>query len=197
MSGPPLVLVHGLWDTPRLFRALEAHLAGEWPERLIPALPHRGGHTPLELLAERLGAQIEAAYGPQEPIDLLGFSMGGLIGRIWLQRLGGHLRVRRFFSVGSPQQGSLLAVPVPGALMPGIASMKPGSTLLRELNADLTPLRHLDCRSYFCRWDLMVLPGWQAVLPVGSVQELPVWHHRQLLHHPAALQPLRRALLEP
>lgn len=193
---PPLVLVHGLWDKPRLFDPLQAWLGERRAERLAVALPHRGGHTRLRPLAERLQQQIEAAYGPERPIDLLGFSMGGLIGRIWLQELGGHRRTLRFFSVGSPQQGSLLALPVPQLLMPGLAEMKPQSALLRQLNRDLSALDRVDCRSYFCRWDLMVLPGWQAVLPLGEQRELPVWHHRQLIEHPAALAILGEALLE-
>ncbi|QPN59366.1 alpha/beta fold hydrolase [Synechococcus sp. CBW1002] len=194
--SPPLVLVHGLWDTPRLFRHLEAALAGGRSERLVPHLPHRCGHTSLTVLAERLGERIETTYGADLPIDLLGFSMGGVIARLWLQGLGGYRRTRRFFSLGSPQQGSLLALPWPQALMPGLAQMKPGSPLLRQLNDDVSTLKAVECHSLFCRWDLMVVPGWTAVLPVGTRQELPVWTHRQLLTDPAALTPLTALLLQ-
>jgi NDP-sugar pyrophosphorylase family protein len=56
MSGrPPLVLVHGLWDTPRLFRRLEAELHGRCDDITLfaPHLPHRLGATPLRQLAAR------------------------------------------------------------------------------------------------------------------------------------------------
>ena len=68
--------------------------------------------------------------------------------------------------------------------------MKPGSDLLRELNQTNTALAGVACRSYFCRWDLMVCPGWQAVLPVGPQVELPVWTHQQLIAHPLAVNRL-------
>jgi len=193
----PLVLVHGLWDTPRLFRRLETQLAGRRPELLIPHLPHGLGFPPLEQLAQQLGRQIEQRYGPDQPIDLLGFSMGGVVARTWLQLLGGHRRTRRFWSVGSPQRGTLLAQWVPRWPLAGIADMKLGSRLLRQLNADPLGLRPVECSSFYCPTDLMVVPGWRATLPLGPRQALPVWTHRQLMAHPRALATLAEALLLP
>jgi len=77
MASPtPLVLVHGLWDTPRLFRRLEQNLGERRAPLLIPHLPHGLGTTPIRARADQLGRDIEAAFGPDTPIDLLGFSMG-------------------------------------------------------------------------------------------------------------------------
>ena len=120
--------------------------------------------------------------------------MGGVIGRIWLQELGGAERTDRFFSVGSPQNGTLAALAVPRLLFAGIADMKPASDLLQQLNRQAGTLAPVECRSYFCRWDLMVSPGWLAVLPVGTRTELPVWTHQQLIAHPQALQTLAQDL---
>ncbi|MFM9100538.1 MAG: esterase/lipase family protein, partial [Cyanobium sp.] len=78
---PPLVLVHGLFDTPRLFHGLRARLAPRRSAVLAPHLPHALGSVPLESLAADLDRHITAAFGPDQPIDLLGFSMGGVIGR--------------------------------------------------------------------------------------------------------------------
>ncbi len=75
--APPLVLVHGMWDTPRLFDRLKRLLAGRRGPLLIPQLPHRFGITPIEEQAELLAMHIEAAFGREQAIDLLGFSMAG------------------------------------------------------------------------------------------------------------------------
>jgi len=198
MASPtPLVLVHGLWDTPRLFRRLEQNLGERRAPLLIPHLPHVPGTTPIRALADQLGRDIEAAFGPDAPIDLLGFSMGGLIGRTWIQLAGGHRRTRRFISVGSPQQGTLTAQPWPGWLLAGVADMKLGSRLLRQLNDNVDALRSVDCASFFCTADLMVWPGWRAVLPVGPRQSVPVLTHQQLMRDPAALDALVAELLRP
>jgi triacylglycerol lipase len=55
----------------------------------------------------------------------------------------------------------------------------------------------VECCSFYCAADLMVLPGWRAVLPLGPRQPLPVRTHQQLLQHPAALEPLVAELLRP
>ncbi len=195
--APPLVLVHGLFDTPALFRGLRQRLGNRRDPLLVPHLPHGIGVTPLEILAERLGEQIERHFGSEQPIDLLGFSMGGLIARTWLQLHGGAVRTRRFLSIASPHAGSLVALPWPRFLLAGLADMKPGSGLLRRLDGDLDPLRRIDCLSFYIPTDLVVVPGWSAVLPVGPRRALPVWQHNQLMAEPASLAPIVAELLRP
>lgn len=192
---PPLVLLHGLMDSPKVFDRLRRHLGEQRPELLVPALPVRFGTTPVPELAAWLGQQIEAAFGPSRPVDLLGFSMGGVIGRTWIQLQGGYRRTRRFISLGSPQNGTLTARPWPRRLLAGIADLKPGSALLQRLDADLDSLRQVECCSFYSGLDLMVLPGWSAVLPVGRRQPLPVLTHPQLVRDPQALGPLTEELL--
>ncbi|MFM7268736.1 MAG: hypothetical protein ACKOZT_09140, partial [Cyanobium sp.] len=53
-ASPPLVLVHGLFDTPRLFHGLRARLAPRRSAVLAPHLPHALGSVPLESLAADL-----------------------------------------------------------------------------------------------------------------------------------------------
>ena len=190
----PLVLVHGLWDTPRLFHRLIQGLDQADRPLLAPHLPHGLGWVPLRQLALRLDQHVQQRFGADTRVDLLGFSMGGVIGRIWLQELGGAQRTRRFYSVGSPQQGTLAAQLIPRQLLAGAADMKVGSRLLRQLNCQPDALTQVECCSFFCRWDLMVCPGWKAVLPLGRHVEIPVWTHKQLISHPAAIQRLRRSL---
>ena len=191
----PLVLVHGLWDTPRLFRRLIQTL--DEPDRplLAPHLPHRMGAVPLRRLAEDLDTHIQARFGNGTTIDLFGFSMGGVVSRIWLQECDGARRTRRFFSVGSPQHGTLAAQLIPRALVAGAADMKVGSALLRDLNRSSGVLKQLDCRSYACCWDVMVFPYWTAFLAYGERRLIDVFTHQQLISHPRALQIFRTDLL--
>lgn len=196
-SAVPLVLVHGLWDTPRLFRRLEEQLQGRRQPLLVPHLPHGLGQRPLLELAGQLGRLVEQRFGLAQPVDVLGFSMGGVVARSWIQLAGGAGRVRRLISVGSPQRGSLLAAPWPGRWLAGIADMRPGSPLLHRLNGDLSALASVDCCSFWCLADQMVIPSWSGVLPLGRRQQLPVWSHRQLISSPAALGPIVAELLRP
>ena len=197
LNTPPLVLVHGLLDTPRVFNGLRRQLDGRRQGLLSPALPMRLGRTPVMQAAELLGSSINSNLGTNQTIDLLGFSMGGVIARCWIQLLGGAQRIRRFISIGSPHQGTITAQPWPGRVFQGIDDVKWGSNLLQRLNQDLDPLRRIECHSFFSALDLVVLPGWRAVLPVGQRTMLPVLTHPQLLRDRAALQPLAVELLRP
>ncbi len=195
---PPLVLVHGLWDTPGLFNSLLRAL-GERREVFIPYLPHGLGVVPLESLAAELGGKIEQRYGPRQTLDVMGFSMGGVISRCWIQLLGGNKRVRRFTSVASPQQGTWIAQPWPGRLLASVGDMKVGSGLLTRLNAEPQALDGIECCSLYCLADVMVVPGWKAVLPVGRrevLRPLNLQHH-ELMAHPASVAQVAEELLRP
>jgi triacylglycerol lipase len=191
------VLVHGMLDTARVFDRLRRHLGSLRRPVLVPNLPLRFGMTPIAESAALLGAEIEAAFGADQPIDLCGYSMGGVIARTWIQLRGGYRRTRRLISVASPHHGTLTAHPWPRRPLAGIADLKQGSALLSQLNGDLSTLATIDCCSFYSGIDLVVVPGWRAVLPVGERRMLPVWAHPQLVRDPQALQPLAEALTRP
>jgi triacylglycerol esterase/lipase EstA (alpha/beta hydrolase family) len=77
-------------------------------------------------------------------VDLVGFSAGGIVARLWLAEEAGALRARRVVLLGAPNHGTELAGAAAGldpALCDGAcAQLAPGSALLAELNrGDETP----------------------------------------------------------
>ena len=190
--------MHGLWDTPDLFNTLKRSLAGRRGTPFTPHLPHGLGVVPLDELAAQLDQAIEAEFGPDQILDVMGFSMGGLISRTWIQLQGGYQRVRRFTSVASPQQGTLAAQVWPRWPLASVADMKFGSDLLRRLNGDPGPLASIDCCSIYCVADVMVVPGWTAVLPVGRRLAFPLHlAHHELMARPEAVDLVTNELLRP
>jgi len=184
-------------DSSRVFDRLRRRLGEGRRPLLAPDLPLRWGITPIAESAALLGERIEACLDPDQPIDLCGYSMGGVIARTWIQLHGGHRRTRRFISVASPHHGTLTAQPWPRRPMAGIDDLKPGSALLNQLNGDLSSLEGIACCSFYSDIDLVVVPGWRAVLPVGEQRMLPVWTHPQLLRDRLSLEPLAKELLRP
>ena len=183
----PIFLVHGLWNNPKLFTKLIEKIKGDDFQLFRPHLPHKFGKTSLRQLARDLDSKIEEFVGPEIEIDIVGFSMGGLISRIWLQNHHGYLRTKRFFSIGTPHFGTYTAQMIPSFFMPGISEMKRGSSLLSQLNNDLTLLEKVECISFFTKWDLMSFPGWQAKLSIGDSYHLPVLTHKELITNSSAL----------
>ena len=187
LNKRPIFLVHGLWNDPKLFEKLIKKINEDDYELYRPHLPHRFGKTSLKALARALDSKIEELVGPEVEVDIVGFSMGGLIGRLWLQNHGGFLRTKRFFSIGTPHFGTYTAQMIPSSFMPGIADMKRGSRLLSQLNNDLTSLEKVECISFFTKWDLMSFPGWQAKLSIGESYQLPVLTHKELITNSISL----------
>ena len=193
-SKRPIVLVHGLWNNPKLFTKLVEKIKDDRYQLYSPHLPHKLGQTSLRKLARDLDYKIKQLVGPEKDIDIVGFSMGGLISRIWLQNYNGFSRTKRFFSIGTPHYGTYTAQVIPSFLMPGIAEMKRGSSLLSQLNNDLTSLEKVECTSFFTKWDLMSFPGWQAKLSIGDSYHLPVMTHKQLITNSNSLDILAKKI---
>ena len=192
----PIFFIHGLWNNPKLFEKLIRKIKADDYQLYRHYLPHKFGKTSLRRLARDLDSKIEELVGPEIEIDIVGFSMGGLISRLWLQDHNGYLRTKRFVSIGTPHFGTYTAQVVPSSFMPGIAEMKRGSSLLTQLNNDLTTLENVECISFFTQWDLMSFPGWQAKLPIGDSYHLPVLTHKELIKNSISLDILAKKIFE-
>ena len=174
-----IVLVHGIWDSGRVFRRMSAFLAERGHHCFAPDLIPSNGRNGLVDLAQKLSAQIEERYAPDTKIALIGFSMGTLISRYYLQRLNGLHRVNRFFAISGPQQGTLTA-----HIWPGNAArdMRFGSRFLNDLNADLEPLRQISVCTYRTPIDLMIVPASSS--RIEGARNKKVWaplHHLMLI----------------
>ncbi len=183
----PVLLIHGLWDTPRIFNKF---IEETKPSNTVyrPHLPHKLGRTSIYRLAGELDEYILNNLPHDQPLNIMGFSMGGIIARVWIQLFNGHRRTNTFVSIGSPHKGTITAQLIPPILFRGIADMKKGSNLLKLLNYDLASLKYISCTSFYCKYDLMVIPGWQAVAPVGKAVSVPVLTHKQLITSPKAFK---------
>ena len=191
----PIILIHGLWNTSSIFSLISSKLDEKEVEYFAPTLNHAFGMTSIVELANLMDQLIVEKYGLEQEIDILGFSMGGIIGRYWINKLNGHKRTKRFITIGSPHNGTLTSQLVPKYPFRGISEMKINSSLLRDLaNYDYF-LNDIDCISFFTYWDLMVFPGWRAKLNVGEKISLNIFKHRNLVRNPAAVERIIERLI--
>ena len=191
----PIILIHGLWNTSSIFSFITSKLDEQGVEYFAPTLNHSFGMTSIVELTNLIDQLIVEKYGLEQEIDILGFSMGGIIGRYWINKFNGHKRTKRFITVGSPHNGTLTSQLVPKYPFRGISEMKINSSLLRDLAKYDYYLNDIDCISFFTFWDLMVFPGWRAHLNVGEKISLKILKHRNLVRNPAAVERIIERLM--
>jgi triacylglycerol lipase len=135
--GPPVLLIHGYFATRGSLHLLERHLSRRGHVVLsFPLGPifNLGNIRDSAGLIARKVESLVAQTGVSR-IDIVGHSMGGLVGLYYLKRLGGRHRVRRLILMGTPARGTWSALLGLVTAPLGRASLQllPGSLFLREL----------------------------------------------------------------
>ena len=124
-----------------------------------------GQATALDSAAE----QVLDAGAPS--VDVVGYSAGGVVARLWVAREDTARAARRVVTLGAPLHGARIAAAgtglVPGACPRACQQLAPGSALLRELDATPLPAA-LPWVSLWTADDETVVPPESARLP-GAV----------------------------
>jgi len=182
-----VVFVHGLGGNRSSFFPLQAYLSWMGYRRQYAFnYRSRGSIERIAIdLKNRLDRDIKGGR-----IDLVCHSMGGLVGRVYLQMLGGHRRVDHFVTLATPHHGSHSSAYAPTAL---VSQLKPGGPFLEHLNG-LEPPPKVRCTSFACARDLMVLPPESALAPFGETQMLEELGHLDVLLSPKVFRAVRTAL---
>ena len=184
----PIILIHGLWNNSSIFSSITSKLDDIGIEYFAPTRKHSYGMTSIIELTHKLNELILEKYGLEKELDILGFSMGGIIGRYWIQKFNGYKRTRRFISIGSPHKGTFIAQLVPKYPFRGISEMKINSNFLRELEKKDFFLDDIECINFFTYWDLMVFPSWRTNLNFGKKIPVKVYKHRNLVKNKSVVK---------
>jgi pimeloyl-ACP methyl ester carboxylesterase len=158
-AGTPILLAHGIIDNHTVFALMRRQLLRRGFTRI-----QTFSYSPLTLdvrsTAERMGAEIErlCEESGSDQIHIVGHSLGGLIARYYVQRLGGSERVHTCVTLGTPHQGSAAARLFPWPL---VKQLRPDSDLMTEL-AEPAP----DCQTRFVAFysdvDQLIVPQRRA-----------------------------------
>ncbi len=130
-AGTPIILVHGIIDNHTVFALLRRGLARRGFGRVI-SLNYSPLTDDIRRVAKRLSTLIERVCRETgyERVHVVGHSMGGLIARYYVQRLGGDQRVHTLITLGSPHEGTMPAMLVPHSV---VKQLRPESDVVTEL----------------------------------------------------------------
>jgi pimeloyl-ACP methyl ester carboxylesterase len=136
-AQPPVLLIHGYLATRGSLHLLERHLADRGHIVISYPLGFGVNLGDIRDSAGLIARKVESIVAQTEiaRVDIVGHSMGGLVGLDYLKRLGGRHRVRRLIMLGTPAQGTWSALLGLVTAPLGLASLQllPGSPFLREL----------------------------------------------------------------
>jgi pimeloyl-ACP methyl ester carboxylesterase len=142
-------------DNRAIFARLTRRLRGHGFTR-VHSLNYSPATNDIRAAAERLAAEVEelVAASGYERINIVGHSLGGLIARYYVQRLGGDARVRTLVTLGTPHHGTLAAHLVPARVG---RQLRPGSDLFLELDLPAPDLR-TQVVAYWSDLDQLIVP---------------------------------------
>lgn len=186
----PVVLVHGIYSSGGDFARLARHLRAEGHEVFTLDLQPNDGKVGLEVLAQQV-ADFTDGVLPGRRFDLVGFSMGGLVSRYYVQRLGGAKRVDHFITLAAPHNGTVMAAM---NTQPGVKQMRRNSPFIRDLERDQDSLRHVKFTSFYTPLDLVVVPGDSGVMPQAHNVRIWAAMHPSLILEKRCLRAVAEAL---
>jgi triacylglycerol esterase/lipase EstA (alpha/beta hydrolase family) len=167
----PVLLVPGYGGGQGALSALAARIRAAGRSAQVVPLPGDGTGDLTAQAAVLDGAVVRALRAGAPSVDLVGYSAGGVVIRLWLARFGHAPAARRVITLGSPLHGARIAAIgsalVPDACPTACQQLVPGSSLLAGLDA--TPLpAGLPWLSIWTQDDETVTPPDSARLP-GAV----------------------------
>lgn len=187
------ILVPGWLDNIRTLGRLRTFLEVAGHKCMICSPQPSDGSAPIPRLAQQLADFIDGGFAPDEPVNLFGFSMGGLIHRYYLQKMEGWRRVRKFVTAASPHRGTMTARL---ATHEAALQMRPDSAFIIDLNRDLTPLQQVEFTSIWSPFDLTIVPANSSVLPVGKSRRVWSPAHGVMMYDPNVMRVIAQVLAE-
>ena len=185
-----IVFVHGLAANRSGFLPLQGYLRMLGYKQQY-AFGYRSSGS-LEAVALKLKREIDKRVRGGR-IDIIAHSMGGLVSRFYLQRLGGARRIDRLITLGTPHQGTHAANFIPARL---VRQLLPDSPFIRTLNALPEPA-NVRTTSFVAGRDILVQPIEAARCPFGNHIRMEELGHVELLFRAEVFHRIRTILDSP
>jgi pimeloyl-ACP methyl ester carboxylesterase len=177
-ESPPILMIHGFLGTRGSMYLLERRLV---EDGFVVVSFNLGTFNVRDIRrsAFLIHRKIERILSqtPSQRIDIIGHSMGGLIGLYYVKKLGGHARVRKLIMLGTPIRGTwtaLVGVMTLGLWSTSSWQLLPRSRFLDELAKGPIP-PGVEMHTIAAARDWVVPPG-TTRLSGANTMTVPLGH---------------------
>jgi len=175
-TGPPaqdkpgtVLLVPGYGGGTGSLDTLAARIRAATGRRAEVVQLPQGGVGDLSVQAGVLDGYVNDALRSAPSVDVIGYSAGGVVARLWVEQHDGAAKARRVITLGSPFHGTTVAgagaAADPDACPIACQQLVPGSSLLTRLDADAPQPGQPPWLSVWTDQDQTVVPPDSASLP--------------------------------
>jgi triacylglycerol lipase len=197
----PVLLVPGYDGSVTSLKPLAESLRATGRDVTVVELPDRA-RGDLADQADSLKAAAKRALGRTDAgsVDVVGYSAGGVVARLWVTEDGGAKTVRRLVTLGSPHHGTQLADLgglVEGTCPVACQQLSPSSPLLARLEAEPLPAGPEYLSLWTARDDVVIPPQSSVINGVPSPSLQSICPASQVRHTGLPSDPLvQRLVLE-
>ncbi len=159
----PVILCHGYNHNRSAFILLRHRLkSAGWGNIVTPNFRPASASIPdfAAQLSDRV-KQVMTQTGC-EKVDLIGHSMGGLVARYYIEKLGGSTCVRTAITLGCPHRGTKMAAL---GILKSARQFHPDSAVIKELSEAVRPPDSVNMVAVWSEFDNIILPPENALLP--------------------------------
>jgi triacylglycerol lipase len=159
-----------------------------------PTLTPNFGIASLPELTSKVEHYIQEHIPENSSVHLIGYSMGGLICRHFLQQQNELQRYLSLTTLATPHNGSLHAWLLP---LPGLLDMRQQSEFIAELEEnDHRIAQHCRPLSLWTPLDLMILPQNSSVWHIAENEQMLVSMHPNMIRAPKVLDRVTKHVKE-
>ena len=159
-AATPILFVHGIIDNHSIFTLMERALRRRgfsdlsWFDYGLLTRDVRAAAADFGAAVTKLAA--ESGY---DRVHVVGHSLGGLIARYYVQRMGGHRHIRTLITLGTPHGGTELARMA--RVLPLVRQLRPDSEIITEL-AQPAPDVGTRFVAFYSDLDQLIVPSHNA-----------------------------------
>jgi triacylglycerol lipase len=189
-----ILLIHGIFNSGRCFQKMQWHLEESGYTVHCPTLTPNFGIASLPELTSKVEHYIQEHIPENSSVHLIGYSMGGLICRHFLQQQNDLQRYLSLTTLATPHNGSLHAWLLP---LPGLLDMRQQSEFIAELEEnDHRIAQHCRPLSLWTPLDLMILPQNSSVWHIAENEQMLVSMHPNMIRAPKVLDRVTKHVKE-